>query len=82
MLFLAFLIIPQQAEGNVIYPRIVGRKIGLPGMWVLLAIGVGGGLWGIWGMLVSVPLTTVLYRLLCQNVHDREQRMKQKKTCM
>ena len=70
--FLVFLIVLQQVEGNVIYPRVVGRKIGLPGMWVLLAIGVGGGLWGIWGMLIGVPLTTVLYQLLRQNVHYRE----------
>lgn len=70
--FLIFLIVLQQVEGNVIYPRVVGRKIGLPGMWVLLAIGVGGGLWGIWGMLIGVPLTTVLYQLLRQTVHDRE----------
>lgn len=72
LLFLVFLIVLQQVEGNVIYPKVVGRKIGLPGMWVLLAIGVGGGLWGIWGMLVSVPLTTVIYQLLKQNVHYRE----------
>lgn len=72
VLFLVFLIVLQQVEGNVIYPKVVGRKIGLPGMWVLLAIGVGGGLWGIWGMLVSVPLTTVVYQLLKQNVHYRE----------
>lgn len=72
LIFLVFLIVLQQVEGNVIYPRVVGRKIGLPGMWVLLAIGVGGGLWGIWGMLIGVPLTTVFYQLLKQNVHHRE----------
>ena len=71
--FLIFLVVLQQVEGNVIYPRVVDRKIGLPGMWVLLAIGVGGGLWGIWGMLIGVPLTTVLYQLLKQNVHRREE---------
>lgn len=70
--FLIFLIVLQQVEGNVIYPRVVGRKIGLPGLWVLLAISVGGRLWGVWGMLMGVPLTTVLYQLLKQNVHDRE----------
>lgn len=78
LLFLVFLIVLQQVEGNVIYPKVVGRKIGLPGMWVLLAIGVGGGLWGVWGMLIGVPLTTVLYQLLRGDVHAREEKLKQK----
>lgn len=65
----------QQVDGNVIYPRVVGRKIGLPGMWVLLAITVGGGLWGIWGMLLGVPLATILYQLLRQDIRSREARL-------
>lgn len=73
LLFLVFLVILQQVEGNVIYPRVVGRKIGLPGMWVLLAISVGGGLRGVWGMLIGVPLTTVLYQLLRQSVLRQEE---------
>ena len=76
LLFLVFLIVLQQVEGNVIYPRVVGRKIGLPGMWVLLAISVGGGLFGMWGMLIGVPVTTVLYRLLKKDVSRREQKLK------
>lgn len=72
LIFLIFLIILQQFEGNVIYPRVVGRKIGLPGMWVLLSISVGGGLFGIWGMLISVPITTILYQLLKRDVARRE----------
>lgn len=72
LVFLIFLILLQQVEGNVIYPKVVGRKIGLPGMWVLLAIGIGGGLWGVWGMLIGVPLTTVFYQLLRQDVLCRE----------
>ena len=71
LLFLVFFIILQQMEGNIIYPKVVGHKIGLPGMWVLLAISVGGGLWGIWGMLISVPVITILYRLLRQAVRRR-----------
>lgn len=71
LLFLVFFIILQQMEGNIIYPKVVGHKIGLPGMWVLLAISVGGGLWGIWGMLISVPVITILYRLLRQDVRRR-----------
>lgn len=73
LLFLIFLVVLQQIEGNVIYPKVVGRKIGLPGMWVLLAIGVGGGLFGVWGMLLGVPLTTVIWQLLRRDVHNREQ---------
>ena len=49
LIFLVFLLILQQFEGNVIYPRVVGRKIGLPGIWVLLSISIGGRLFGIWG---------------------------------
>ena len=64
LLFLVFLIVLQQFEGNVIYPRVVGRKIGLPGIWVLVAISVGSGIMGIWGMLIGVPLTTILYQLI------------------
>lgn len=70
--FLIFLIVLQQIEGNVIYPKVVGRKIGLPGIWVLLGITVGGKLLGIWGMLLAVPITTILYQLLKKNVWERE----------
>lgn len=73
LLFLAFLIVLQQVEGNIIYPRVVGRKIGLPGMWVLLGITVGGKLAGIWGMLLAVPITTIFYQLLKKDVQEREQ---------
>ena len=73
LLFLAFLIVLQQVEGNIIYPRVVGRKIGLPGMWVLLGITIGGKLAGIWGMLLAVPITTIFYQLLKKDVQEREQ---------
>ena len=76
LIFLIFLIILQQFEGNVIYPRVVGRKIGLPGMWVLLSISVGGGLFGIWGMLISVPIATILYQLVKRDVTKREMQTK------
>lgn len=55
--FVVYLAILQQIEGNVIYPRVVGGSIGLPGIWVLAAVSVGGGLLGIPGMLIGVPLT-------------------------
>lgn len=71
LIFLVFLVVLQQIEGNVIYPRVVGSSIGLPGIWVLTAVTVGGGLFGFLGMLLSVPVASVLYTLLRQNVHKR-----------
>ena len=76
LIFLIFLVVLQQFEGNVIYPRVVGRKIGLPGMWVLLGISVGGGILGISGMIIAVPVTTVLYQLLKRDVSKREEKAK------
>ncbi len=72
-LFLIYLIVLQQFEGNVIYPRVVGGSIGLPGMWVLMAITIGGALWGILGMLVAVPLAASLYQIIKDNVAKRQQ---------
>lgn len=69
--FLVFLIVLQQLEGNLIYPRVVGGSIGLPALWVLTAVTVGGGLFGLLGMLLSVPAASVLYTLLRQDVNVR-----------
>lgn len=74
LLFLVFLVVLQQVEGNIIYPRVVGRKIGLPGMWVMMSIAVWGSIFGIWGMLLGVPATTILYQLLKRDVRMREER--------
>ena len=68
LIFLIFLVVLQQIEGNVIYPRVAGSSLGLPGIWVLAAITIGGGLLGITGMLIGVPLTTALYRILKEHV--------------
>ena len=68
LIFLVFLVILQQLEGNLIYPRVVGSSIGLPGMWVLLAVTLGGSLMGITGMLLFVPLTAAVYRLIREAV--------------
>lgn len=62
--FVIFLCILQQLEGNLIYPRVVGASIGLPGIWVFAAVTVGAGLAGIPGMLIGVPLTAGIYQLL------------------
>ncbi|XJS09694.1 AI-2E family transporter [Aerococcaceae bacterium WGS1372] len=72
--FLIFLVIVQQFEGNVIYPRVVGSSIGLPGLWVLVSITIGGGLMGIWGMLIAVPLASAVYKLIKNDIHYRQNR--------
>ena len=69
--FVVFLLVLQQIEGNVIYPRVVGSSVGLPSIWVLAAVTVGGSLWGIAGMLFAVPLCSVLYALLRLYVQKR-----------
>lgn len=79
-IFLAFFVILQQVENNVIYPRVVGGRIGLPGIWVLLAITVGGKLGGIVGMLFGVPTATVIYTLLKNSVYSQEKR-KERLSC-
>lgn len=61
--FVVLFLVLQQIEGNLIYPRVVGTSIGLPGMWVLLAIAVGGSLMGVGGMLLMIPFSSVLYAL-------------------
>ena len=63
LIFLVFLIILQQVDDNVIYPKIMGTSVGLPGIWVLAAVTVGGGLFGIIGMVLGVPLAATCYKL-------------------
>lgn len=62
--FLIFLLILQQVEGNLIYPKVVGKSVGLPGLWVLAAVTIGGGAFGVLGMLLGVPVCSVIYALL------------------
>lgn len=62
--FLVFILLLQQFEGNIIYPRTVGSSLHLPGIWVLAAVTIGGGVLGVVGMLIFVPLTAAAYRLL------------------
>lgn len=59
--FVVFIIVLQQFEGNLIYPKVVGKSVGLPGIWVLVAVTIGGNAMGVVGMLISVPLFSVLY---------------------
>ena len=64
VIFVIMFLVIQQIEGNLIYPKVVGTSIGLPGMWVLLAVTVGGDLLGIMGMLVMIPIASVIYVIL------------------
>jgi predicted PurR-regulated permease PerM len=72
VLFLAL----QQIEGNLIYPRVVGSSVGLPSMWVLLAVAIGGDLMGVGGMLLMIPVASVLYALAREltnkRLHERQ----------
>lgn len=72
LIFLVFLVILQQLENNLIYPKVVGNSIGLPAIWVLMAVTVGGGLFGIAGMLIGVPLAAAIYKLLREVIVTRE----------
>lgn len=71
VVFLIFLVILQQVEGNLIYPKVVGASIGLPGIWVFAAVTVGGGIMGIIGMLFAVPVAATAYKLLAADVKER-----------
>lgn len=62
--FIIFIIFLQNFEGNVIYPRVVGNSVGLPGLWVMFSIFVCGDLFGFTGMLIGVPLFSVIYSII------------------
>ncbi|WP_461810316.1 AI-2E family transporter [Faecalimonas sp.] len=74
--FLILFFVLQQIEGNLIYPHVVGNSVGLPSIWVLVAVSVGGSLMGIVGMLVFIPISSVVYTLLRGIVNRRLQRRK------
>lgn len=69
--FVVLFLVLQQIEGNLIYPRVVGNSVGLPSIWVLMAVSVGGSLMGVAGMLVFIPLMSTLYSLLRDDVNRR-----------
>lgn len=81
LIFLVFIIILQQIEGNLIYPKVVGSSMGLPALWVLAAVTVGGGVLGIGGMLIGVPAAAVVYRLIKENLNkaDKEEQAQPEK---
>lgn len=78
LVFIIYIIVLQQIEGNLIYPKVVGKSIGLPAIYVLLAITVGGGLLGIGGMLLGVPVTSVIYNLIKEDINSKEEKICEK----
>ena len=79
LIFLIFILVLQQLEDNLIYPKVVGTSMGLPGIWVLAAVTIGGGLAGILGMLLGVPLAATVYRIVREDVRKGKSRNKTKK---
>lgn len=71
VLFLVFIIVLQQIEGNLIYPKVVGKSVGLPAIWTLAAVTIGGSLLGIPGVIIGVPITSALYRLLREDLNRK-----------
>jgi predicted PurR-regulated permease PerM len=72
LIFIIFLIILQQLEGNIIYPKVMGNRVNLPAMWILAAVTIGGGISGPIGMLLSVPLAATAYTLIKEATLQRE----------
>ena len=68
-IFIVLFLVLQQIEGNLIYPHVVGNSVGLPSIWVLAAVSVGGSLMGITGMLIFIPIVSVLYALFREVVY-------------
>ena len=69
--FVLLFMVLQQIEGNLIYPRVVGSSIGLPAMWVMVAVTLGGSTMGVLGMLIMVPAASVIYALARENTEHR-----------
>ena len=72
VVFVIYLLILQQIEGNLIYPRVMGSRVNMPGMWIMAAVTVGGGIGGPIGMLLSVPIASAAYTLLREATKNRE----------
>lgn len=78
LVFVIFLLILQQIEGNLIYPKVMGDKINLPAIWVLAAVIIGGGIAGPFGMLIGVPVTSTIYVLIREETEKREKKLAEK----
>lgn len=75
VIFIVYLLILQQLEGNLIYPKVMGSRVNLPGMWILAAVTIGGGIAGPIGMLLSVPIASTLYVLIKEATLKREMKL-------
>lgn len=75
VLFIVYIVVLQQLEGNLIYPRVMGNRVNLPGMWILAAVTIGGGIGGPVGMLLAVPLASTLYTLFKEATEKREKKI-------
>ena len=71
IIFIVFVLVIQQIENNFIYPKVVGKSVGLPGMWVLLSVTVGGSIGGLLGLIIATPLCSLIYALISQMVNDK-----------
>lgn len=71
LIFIVYLVVLQQLEGNIIYPKVVGSSMGLPAIWVLAAVTIGGGVMGIMGMLIGVPIAATVYRIIHNDVNGK-----------
>lgn len=69
--FVIMFLVIQQIEGNLIYPHVVGKASGLPSIWILVAVTLGGSLMGVLGILLFIPVGAVLYTLLSESVNNR-----------
>ena len=78
-LFIIFGTLLQQLESNIIYPRVVGNTVGLSGLWVLMSISIGGGLFGMVGMLLGLPIFSIIYTLIREEMHHRIQKKEEVK---
>jgi len=73
--FLVLFLVLQQIEGNLIYPHVVGNSVGLPGLWTLVALTLGGNLFGVIGMLVFIPIFSIAYtffKTYINNIYDKK----------
>ena len=71
LFFILFIVIVQQIEGNLIYPKVMGNSIGLPGFWVLVAVTIGGGMFGVMGIILSVPIASTIYRIIKDDIKKK-----------
>ena len=71
MIFVIIFFVIQQIEGHIVYPKVVGGSVGLPALWTLLAVVVGGKVSGVFGIILFIPLFSVIYALVRRNVYSR-----------